>query len=564
MNSMKTTRRPGLIILTALSLLACLTRHVAAQRQNAAVANNMNQRIAHIENFRPIPLETNEPPIHLNLEELMKIYNVPGLSVAVFNNYKLDWAKGYGVAKEGTANPVTPHTLFPACSISKPISAMAALHLVQEGKLSLDEDVNLKLKSWKVPENQYTARQKVTLRRILTHTAGTTVHGFPGYEAGQPIPTLVQMLNGEKPANNEPVRVDYLPGTKQRYSGGGFLILQQLMIDVTGEPFPQLMKKIVIDPLGLKDSTFAQPLPTPRTAEAAHGHNKHGGEVTGGWNVSPEMAVGGLWTTPSDLGKMALEVALAERGMSNRVLSPEMAKEMLTLQINPEIENLDGGPAMRMGLGWQLGPPSDPGRYEHDGVNIGFLAEVVMWDSGHGMVIMANNWSFETEIVMRYLANAIAEEYGWDYRVSPYTPWPYADTVVLATDRLRGPQAAIATYYDLKKLWAEQKGQHPPKIAWTSDPPDFPPNEWDLFVVANTLADSHRVKDAVELMKVEISEYPKWPNAYVGANGYAGLGELYLRAGEKQLAIQTYEKLLQFEPGDQAAIEALQKLKKKN
>src|SRR5262249_24586495 len=147
-------------------------------------------------------------------------------------------------------------TLFPACSISKPITAIAALRLVEQGKLSLDQDVNVKLKSWKVPENEFTRKEKVTLRRILTHTAGTTVHGYPGYPEGQPIPTLLQILDGEKPANTDPVRVDFVPGTKQRYSGGGFLILQQLLIDATGKQFPQIMQDLVLDKLGLKDSTF--------------------------------------------------------------------------------------------------------------------------------------------------------------------------------------------------------------------------------------------------------------------------------------------------------------------
>src|SRR5262249_9653163 len=146
----------------------------------------------------------------------------------------------------------------------------------QEGKLSLDENVNLKLRSWKVPENEFTKEQKVTLRRILTHTAGTTVHGLIGYEQGQPIPTLVEILNGEKPANNAPIRVDFVPGSKQRYSGGGFMILQQLMIDVTGKPFPQTMRELVLDKLGLQDSTYEQPLPPSRAAAMASGRDVNG------------------------------------------------------------------------------------------------------------------------------------------------------------------------------------------------------------------------------------------------------------------------------------------------
>jgi CubicO group peptidase (beta-lactamase class C family) len=547
-----------LAVLISLLLLSAIS-FIEAQGHKAPALDTVQERIARIENgFAPITLVANEPPVKLTLQQLMVISNVPGLSVAVFDNYKLDWAKGYGVTETGTAKRVTLHTLFQAASISKPISAMAVLRLVEQGKLSLDEDVNLKLKSWKVPENEYTKEQKVTLRRILTHTAGTTVHGFLGYEAGQPIPTMAQIFNGEKPANSKPIRVDFFAGTKQRYSGGGVMIEQQLMIDVTGKPFPQIMQEFVFDKLGLRNSTFEQSLPPSRTGAAATGHNETGESLPGKWNVYPEMAVGGLWTTPSDLGRMAIEVALSKRGKSNRVLSAAMAREMLRLQVDPKIENVEGGPTMRMGLGWMLGDESDPGWFSHGGVNPGFRAELAMSDSGQGVVVMVNNWSFASECVMRYLINNIVKEYGWSYRVTPYTPWPYADTVLLVTAKLRGTRAAITRYYELKKLSAEQKKGTPGAVVWTSNPPDYPPNEWDLFGLANTIADSNHLKDAIEIMKVEVSEYPKWTPAY------QGLAELYTRAGEKELAIQMYEKLLQLEPGERGAIEALKKLREKN
>lgn len=509
------------------------------------------ERIRRIESgFAPISLAANEPPVKLNLRQLMEISNVSQLSVAVIDDYKIAWAKGYGITDAG--EPVTPHTLFPACSISKPVTAMAALRLVEQGKLSLDDDVNQKLKSWKVPENEFTRGQKVTLRRILTHTAGTTVHGFLGYEPGKPIPTLVQSLNGEEPANNPPVRVDYVPGTKQRYSGGGFLILQQLMTDVTGEPFPRLMRELVLDRLGLKDSTFEEPLPPSRARMAASGRDRNGEPVA--TNVVPEMAVGGLWTTPSDLGRIAIEATLSEQGRSNRVLSEATAREMLRPQVSPQIPSA-GGPTMRMGLGWELGDESDAGRFGHDGVNVGFKARLFMWESGHGVVVMMNNWSFDAELLMRYLLNRIAEEYGWRYRVTPETPWPLADTVLLATAKLRGAQAAIKRYYELKKAWAEQKAKGESVVRWASNPPDWPPNEWDLFGLANAIADKNHVHDAIEILKVEVREYPKFWMAY------DTLGDLYARAGDKQLAIESYEKSVELNPNNRGAVEALKKLK---
>jgi CubicO group peptidase (beta-lactamase class C family) len=200
----------------------------------------------------------------------MDVFKVPGLSVAVIDNFTIVWAKGYGVTEVGTSMPITTKTLFQAASISKPVTATGALYLVEHGKLSLDEDVNRKLVSWKVPENESTKDQKVTLRRLVSHSAGLTVHGFPGYAVGEPIPTLIQIFNGEKPANTAPIRVDIVPGTKARHSGGGITIEQQLIMDVTGELFPQFMRETVLDKIGMRDSTYEQPLPPARAVLAAY------------------------------------------------------------------------------------------------------------------------------------------------------------------------------------------------------------------------------------------------------------------------------------------------------
>lgn len=208
----------------------------------------------------------NEPPIRLGLEKLIELYHVPGLSIAVIDNFQIVWAKAYGVIETGSSKPVTSRTLFQAGSISKPVAATGALSLVEQGKLSLDEDVNQKLKSWKVPENEFAKNQKVTLRRLMSHSAGLTVHGFPGYDVNDPVPTLVQIFNGEKPANTAPIRVDFVPGTQSRYSGGGVTIEQQLMMDVTGKPFPALMREIVLGKIGMTDSSYEQPLPPPLAA----------------------------------------------------------------------------------------------------------------------------------------------------------------------------------------------------------------------------------------------------------------------------------------------------------
>jgi len=171
------------------------------------------------------------------LEDRMKYYNVPEMSIAFFDNGQIAWAHGYGMADKAANKPVTPETLFQAASVSKSVTALAALRLVQQGKLNLDEDVNLKLVSWKVPDNEFTKNEKVTLRRLLSHTAGMTVPSVGGYRAGEYMPTTVQILNGEK-TSNEPVRVDRVPGKEFRYSGGGYVVVQLLLMNVTGKSFP--------------------------------------------------------------------------------------------------------------------------------------------------------------------------------------------------------------------------------------------------------------------------------------------------------------------------------------
>jgi CubicO group peptidase (beta-lactamase class C family) len=178
----------------------------------------------------------------------MKHYHVPGVSIAFIDRGQIIWAGGFGLADVAANKPVTPDTLFQAASISKSVTALGALRLVQERKLNLDEDVNHKFVHWKVPENEFTQIEKVTLRRLLSHTAGFNVGGFAGYTAGEPLPTEVEILNREKPANNEAVRVNTLPGKEFRYSGGGYVAVQLLMMDVTGKSFPKLMRDLIHPP----------------------------------------------------------------------------------------------------------------------------------------------------------------------------------------------------------------------------------------------------------------------------------------------------------------------------
>ncbi|MHC4600351.1 MAG: serine hydrolase domain-containing protein [Planctomycetota bacterium] len=308
-------------------------------------------------------------------------HRIPGASVAVIQDWKIAWARGFGVAEEGGKRPVTAETLFQAASISKPVVALAALKRVQDGKLSLDEDVNQTLKSWKVSYPELAAGEKVTLRRLLSHRAGLTVHGFRGYGGGERAPGLLEVLDGKPPANSKPVRIDLKPGRRFRYSGGGYCVLQQLLIDVSGDDFPSLMRKTILEPLGMKESTYEQPLPAERHARATTGHLWNGRAVKGKWHVYPEMAAAGLWTTPSDLGRFAIEVMKSWSGKEGKLLSKATAREQLSPQ--------EGGPT---GLGLFLAGEGRSFHFHHGGSNEGFRCFMVAFPRmGQGAVVMTNS-----------------------------------------------------------------------------------------------------------------------------------------------------------------------------
>ena len=344
-------------------------------------------------------VKVGEPLSAQALESRMRRHAVPGVSIAVIHSGTIDWAKGYGVRKAGEDAVVDTETLFQAASISKPVTAAGALRLVESGILELDEDVNRSLRSWKVPGNELTGRSAVTLRRLLSHSAGLTVQGFPGYDIGAELPTLIRILNGEKPANTSPIRVDVEPGTRFRYSGGGYTVVQQLMTDVTGRAFSQLMYELILKPAGMKHSTFKQPLPQVWRSRAAIAHTQGGKPLRGSWHTYPEKAAAGLWTTPSDLANFSIEIWRSYHGLSEALLPQRLTRTMLTRGLGD------------YGLGFAL-PSSGVFRFQHGGSNTGYRCGLVLSvESGDGVVIMTNSDSGES--LMAELISAIAPAYGW-------------------------------------------------------------------------------------------------------------------------------------------------------
>jgi CubicO group peptidase (beta-lactamase class C family) len=360
----------------------------------------------------------------------------PAVSVGAIDNFEVAWTRGFGTLAAG-AESVTANTPFQCGSISKPVFALAVMKLAENGTIDLDADVNDYLASWRVPPSDGW-QPRVSLRQLLGHTAGTTVHGFPGYPASGPWPTGPEILRGVPPANNQPVVVDVLPGTQFRYSGGGTTIAQQAVVDVTGKPFPELMRELVLDPVGMMDSGFEQPAPAAFAKRGARGHFFNGTEMPGGYHAYPEMAAAGLWSTAADLALLGVEVMRALRGNSSKLgLAPETVSSML----HPQLPNQEPGHEF-VGLGWFCWGKEQTFRFGHDGWNFGYLATMqVLPAIGKGVVVMVN--SHQGATLRGEIAAAIGREYGWPALkdipvVGEFAPdVAYAGTYESANGRIR-------------------------------------------------------------------------------------------------------------------------------
>lgn len=353
----------------------------------------LNERISRIEKgLQPqLQIEGDTIPLY-NIEARLRELGIPAVSIAVINEGKLEWAKGYGMADSSENRPVTSATLFLAGSISKPVSAVRAHQLAEKGIISLDSNVNKYLKSWKLPENKFTKKEKVTTRRILNHTAGLTVWGFPGYNRGDTIPTVPEVLDGK--GNTDPVRVYREPGAGWQYSGGGYTLMQHMITDIEEKSFPELMQSHVLGPLGMTSSTFENPLPSQYHSKTATGYRRDGKEVAGKWHVYPEMAAAGLWTTASELVLYGKEIQQIYQSQQDGLLEASTVNEMLT----PGMNN------------WGLGPEIGEHTFGHNGADEGFRAELIVWkDHPVAVVIMVNS---DHGSIIQEIKLSIAQEYG--------------------------------------------------------------------------------------------------------------------------------------------------------
>ncbi len=337
-------------------------------------------------------------PKAYTIEERIESYKIPGVSIAIARDGKLVYAKGFGISNSKENTLVDEHTLFQAASISKPLSALAALKLVEEGKIDLDQDVNTYLSSWKVPENKFTEKEKVTIRRILNHTAGLTVHGFPGYAPKDDFPSTADVLNGK--GNTPKVVVDTIPGSIWRYSGGGYTVMQQVVEDVTKMKFSDYLDKYILSELGMKESTFEQPITGEKAKQASGAYDTKGKLIKAVWHNYPEVAAAGLWTTPSDLIEYCFHIRNIYNEEVRGVLPQSMVKEMLTPGMN----------------GWGLGPRVQKNeevfQFGHDGKNAGFTNMMRAFvNKGDAIVVMTNGDNGMK--IIEEIVRAASKVYGW-------------------------------------------------------------------------------------------------------------------------------------------------------
>ncbi|GAB3298454.1 serine hydrolase domain-containing protein [Hymenobacter tenuis] len=555
-----------------------------------------------------------------NLQERMRFHRVPGLSIAVIRNYRVEWAKAYGWADTTARIPATPATLFSAGSISKLVTGAAALALVQQGKLSLDAPINSYLRSWQLAENELSRKRPVTLRLLLSHQAGTSQASYFGFVPDQkPLPSVVDILSGQPAAGSRAVVVNREPGTGFQYSGGGYLVAQLAMMDVTGQSFEALTESLLFQPLKMPSTTFAQPLPPALSARAAWAYSENSW-FKGMPYVYPQQAAAGLYATPTDLARLLIEVQQAYRGRG-RVLTQASARAMLT----PQTEVSTGTYREQMGLGaflLQRADKSDENSryFEHTGVNAGFLAYALgSVTGGNGVVIMMNNNNGADELG-KELRRAVATVYGWADFLPPVLqprPVPAAALDAFAGRYQRGPDEVVTfqrdadhlvecinagnpilTYpvggdtvaftdypmrgrferdaagrvvgfrmLDAEKAWPRLRADQllPHELLRLGRVPEavagyrqFKLNEYQLTYMAYDLLYQRPRNPAAAqgLLELALEQFPQ------SAIVHARWGDLYLSRGDKPRAIASYETALRLNPSDQDLQEKLLALKR--
>ena len=339
----------------------------------------------------------------LSLAEAMQKIGLQGLSVAVIENYELSWTRTWGVRSVDTKQMVDTETVFSTASISKAITATLFAMLAEKGMIDLDVPVANYLKRWKLPDNEHTRSVGITLRHLLTHTAGTTQHGYDDFYVGDELPTLVDVLDGGALSQTQRIEVDFTPGTRSRYSGGGFVIAQMAVEDHLGESLADLAEEYLFKPLEMKRTTMRQPGEPGFPDNAAMAHDSRGKVVSAGLPICPQTAPSGMWSTPSNMAILLLEVQRALRGDETRVITPTVARQVTT-------EHKDG-----FGLGWSVFSNWSNRWFSHGGANTGTGGYIVAtMQDGNGVAFFGNGPNSIREPILQAFFLSIIKAHGWE------------------------------------------------------------------------------------------------------------------------------------------------------
>jgi CubicO group peptidase (beta-lactamase class C family) len=421
-----------------------------AQQQEPRYSPEIEERIRKVENnLVPwVQMDDSTKITTGNLQDRMKFYGVMGVSIAVVHHYKIDWARGYGWADKAEHRPVTVGTRFLAGSVSKSLNAVGVLKLVQEGKLDLGDDINHQLVTWKFPYDSLSKGKPITLRNLLSHSAGLTVHGFDGYQIGDSIPDIYQVLNGQPPANSGAVRSMAEPGLQYNYSSGGTMISQLMVMDATKMPYDQYMWDSVLKPLGMMNSSYRQPPDPSMSLQLASGWLWEKKLLKGKYHIYPEQSAAGLWTNPTDLCKFIIEMQLCYEGKSSKVLSPETTRTMLT----PYVDSTTA-------LGFFIHQFGDRRYFSHDGGDPGFVTFYYgSLKGGDGVAVQINSSFYGAILLSNEVINSVARVYGWkdfyhpEFRktiqIQADSMQQYAGTYVQGRDTISIHQQGRILYYE--------------------------------------------------------------------------------------------------------------------
>jgi CubicO group peptidase (beta-lactamase class C family) len=340
----------------------------------------------------------------------MAEYKLPGLSVAVIDNYRITELKTFGVKSAQTQQPIQKTTAYSTASMSKPVTAVICLILAEKGLIDIDAPIAPYLKRWTLPKSEYPGTANVTWRQLLSHTAGTSQHGFSDYYQGDNLPTLVDSLEGRIPRYHKPIEFLFPPGSDWRYSGGGYTIIQVALEDQTGETLPELAVKYVFEPLGMTHTTMFQPGSPEFPTDVALVHDGEGNVIRSGIPITPQIAPSGMWSTPNDLAKLVIAIQRALGGNPDSVISPAAARTLTDI-ISLKYVGGMGTPFFR---GFGLG---NTDWFRHDGSNTGVNGDLFgSMDGGYGMVMLGNGDDDNAGPVFATIRREIIEGLGWGAR----------------------------------------------------------------------------------------------------------------------------------------------------